>query len=99
MRQDKLVFLLLEYTPVFERTDPFFDINISTEYQQNAIQDNNELIGFEFISGPLNRTLPWTMFYTGYKPDTVSLIFGNGPGAYLNLVKNTAVNLSISPSF
>jgi len=90
-------FLLLQYTPVFERTDPFFDTNRSSEYRQNVIQENNELIGFEFISGPLNRTLPWTMFYTGYKPDAVSLIFGNGPGAYLNLVKNTSSDVTSGP--
>ena len=89
--------LVLQFVPVFERSDPFFDINTNRDYQSISLEESNDLIGFEIISDPLNRTAPWTMFYKGYKPDVLSLIFGNGPGAYLNLVKNTDAEITSGP--
>ena len=89
--------LVLQFVPVFERSDPFFDVNTNRDYQSTSLEDSNDLIGFEIISDPLNRTAPWTMFYKGYKPDVLSLIFGNGPGAYLNLVKNTDAEITSGP--
>ena len=75
----------------------FLNINTNRDYQSISLEDSNDLIGFEIISDPLNRTAPWTMFYKGYKPDVLSLIFGNGPGAYLNLVKNTDAEITSGP--
>lgn len=89
--------LVLQFVPVFERSDPFFDINTNRDYQSISFEESNDLIGFEIISDPLNRTAPWTMFYEGYKPDVLSFIFGNGPGAYLNLVKNTDAEITSGP--
>jgi O-antigen ligase len=89
--------LVLQFVPVFERSDPFFDINTNRDYQSISLEESNDLIGFEIISDPLNRTAPWTMFYEGYKPDVLSFIFGNGPGAYLNLVKNTDAEITSGP--
>ncbi len=89
--------LVLQFVPVFERSDPFFDVNTNRDYQSTSLEDSNDLIGFEIISDPLNRTAPWTMFYKGYKPDVLSLIFGNGPGAYLNLVKDTDAEITSGP--
>ena len=53
--------------------------------------------GFEFISDRLNRTLPWTMFASGYKPSTIDLLFGHGTGAYLNIIKLTERKLASGP--
>ena len=89
--------LVLQFVPVFERSDPFFDINTNRDYQSISLEESNDLIGFEIISDPLIRTAPWTMFYEGYKPDVLSFIFGNGPGAYLNLVKNTDAEITSGP--
>ena len=89
--------LILQFVPVFERSDPFFDVNTNREYQSMSLEESSDLIGFEIISDPLNRTAPWTMFYKGYKPDVLSLIFGNGPGAYLNLVKDTDAEITSGP--
>ena len=89
--------LVLQFVPVFERSDPFFDINTNRDYQSISLEESNDLIGFEIISDPLNRTAPWTMFYEGYNPDVLSFIFGNGPGAYLNLVKNTDAEITSGP--
>lgn len=89
--------LILQFVPVFERSDPFFDVNTNRDYQSTSLEESNDLIGFEIISDPLNRTAPWTMFYKGYKPDVLSFIFGNGPGAYLNLVKNTDAEITSGP--
>lgn len=89
--------LVLQFVPVFERSDPFFDVNTNRENHSVSLEESNDLIGFEIISDPLNRTAPWTMFYEGYKPDVLSFIFGNGPGAYLNLVKNTDTEITSGP--
>ena len=37
------------------------------------------------------------MFYEGYKPNINSFLFGHGPGAYLNIVKNSDSYITSGP--
>ena len=97
--------LLVQFVPVFDRGDPFFEIHPTKDYQNVGVEGTDELqevveaveYGFEFITDPLNRTAPWTMFYKGYKPTTTSFLFGHGPGAYLNIVKNSDSSITSGP--
>ena len=96
-------FLFLQLLPTYEREDPF----IFTDQEQTvqnidssdleAIARSQEVYFFENISDRLNRTLPWKMFASGYKPDITSLSFGFGPGSYLNIIKNTNQDISSGP--
>ena len=89
------ILIIFQLVPVFEREEPFFiDDKIEVTSEVNLEQDS---YGFEFISDRLNRTLPWTMFASGYKPDTNEFIFGHGPGAYLNIIKFTNRDLASGP--
>lgn len=90
--------LAIQFIPTFEREEPFFVTN-SSEVQsiEGQVVDEVSLFGFEIISDRLNRTLPWKMFVSGYKPDNISLLFGHGTGAYLNIVKNTKADVASGP--
>ena len=89
--------LIFQFIPTFERDEPFF---IDQESSSDAISSdsiNNNEFGFEFISDRLNRTLPWAMFASGYRPNTIELLFGHGTGGYLNIIKFTEQNIASGP--
>ena len=69
-----LVFSFSQIVPTFEREDPFFIVDSELIEVDDSQSDN---YGFEFISDRLNRTLPWTMFASGYNPNKVELFFGH----------------------
>ena len=79
------VVVIFQFIPIFEREEPFF---IEESDLTNIESLQNDLYGFEVISDRLNRTLPWAMFTSGYKPSSTELIFGHGTGAYLNILLN-----------
>ena len=92
-----LTSLIFQTIPIFERDEPFFiDEDVGLENINTDITNNNEY-GFEFISDRLNRTLPWAMFASGYKPSTAELVFGHGTGGYLNIIKFTERNIASGP--
>ena len=89
--------VIFQTIPTFDRDEPFFiDEGNSSEVTLEENVNNSEY-GFEFISDRLNRTLPWVMFASGYKPNTIDLLFGHGTGAYLNIVKFTERDLASGP--
>ena len=94
---------LLQILPTYDREDPFIfidDVQIIEKIDNSdieAIAKSKEVYFFEPISDRLNRTLPWKMFASGYKPDITSLSFGFGPGSYLNIIKNTNQDISSGP--
>ena len=89
--------LIFQFIPTFERDEPFFiDQESSTDAISSNSVNNNEF-GFEFISDRLNRTLPWVMFASGYRPNTIELLFGHGTGGYLNIIKFTERNIASGP--
>lgn len=88
------VVIIFQFIPVFERDEPFF---VEESNLSNVETLENKLYGFEIISDRLNRTLPWTMFASGYKPNTTELIFGHGTGAYLNIVKFSERSITSGP--
>lgn len=88
------VIVIFQFIPIFERQEPFF---VEESELSNIESLQNELYGFEVISDRLNRTLPWAMFTSGYKPNTTELIFGHGTGAYLNIIKFTERNIASGP--
>jgi hypothetical protein len=101
--------LIIQFIPVFDRTDPFFETHPNKDYENIGIEAINDGVDkdqkfveavkydFEFITDRLNRTAPWVMFYEGYKPNTNSFLFGHGPGAYLNIVKNSDSYITSGP--
>ena len=90
--------LIIQYIPVFEREDPFFVYKEGTEPTSEVRSEESYSLGaIEPITNRLNRTMPWKMFASGYSPDTVSLIFGHGPGSYLNIVKNSKTLITSGP--
>ena len=92
-----LTSVIFQIIPTFDRNEPFFiDEGTSSEVTLEENVNNSEY-GFEFISDRLNRTLPWVMFASGYKPNTIDLLFGHGTGAYLNIVKFTERDLASGP--
>jgi len=89
--------VIFQTIPTFDRDEPFFideDTSSEVTLSEDVIQSE---YGFEFISDRLNRTLPWTMFASGYKPSTIDLLFGHGTGAYLNIIKLTERKLASGP--
>ena len=89
--------VIFQTIPTFDRDEPFFiDKDTSSEVILSEDVIKSEY-GFEFISDRLNRTLPWTMFASGYKPSTIDLLFGHGTGAYLNIIKLTERKLASGP--
>ncbi|MAV05165.1 MAG: hypothetical protein CMC31_05880 [Flavobacteriaceae bacterium] len=88
------VVLIFQFIPIFDRQEPFF-IDESDLTSIEII--DNDIYGFEFISDRLNRTLPWTMFASGYNPNSIELIFGHGTGSYLNIIKFTERDLASGP--
>jgi len=89
--------VIFQTIPTFDRDEPFFiDEDTSSEVILSEDVIKSEY-GFEFISDRLNRTLPWTMFASGYKPSTIDLLFGHGTGAYLNIIKLTERKLASGP--
>ena len=89
--------VIFQTIPTFDRDEPFFiDEDTSLEVNLGENLSKSEY-GFEFISDRLNRTLPWAMFASGYKPSTVDLLLGHGPGGYLNIIKFTERNLASGP--
>ena len=106
-----IIFLttLIQFIPVFDRPDPFFDTHPNKDYENIGVAPINDGVDkdqkfveavnyeFEFISDRLNRTAPWVMFYEGYKPTATSFLFGHGPGAYLNIVKNSDSLITSGP--
>ena len=89
-----LVFSFSQIVPTFEREDPFFIVDSELIEVDDSQSDN---YGFEFISDRLNRTLPWTMFASGYNPNKVELFFGHGSGSYLNIIKFTEEDIASGP--
>tara|TARA_B100000131_G_scaffold313390_1_gene348694 strand:- start:651 stop:1604 length:954 start_codon:yes stop_codon:yes gene_type:complete len=88
------VVVIFQFIPIFEREEPFF---IEESDLTNIESLQNDLYGFEVISDRLNRTLPWAMFASGYKPSSTELIFGHGTGAYLNIIKFTERSIASGP--
>ena len=89
--------VIFQAIPTFDRDEPFFiDEDTSSEVILGENVNKGEY-GFEFISDRLNRTLPWAMFASGYKPSTIDLLFGHGTGGYLNIIKLTERNLASGP--
>lgn len=88
------VVILFQFIPIFERDEPFF---VEESNLTNIGSLQTDLYGFEVISDRLNRTLPWTMFASGYKPNFTELIFGHGSGAYLNIIKFTERKVASGP--
>ena len=88
------VVIIFQFIPIFEREEPFF---IEESDLTNIESLQNDLYGFEVISDRLNRTLPWAMFASGYKPSSTELIFGHGTGAYLNIIKFTERSIASGP--
>ena len=89
--------VIFQTIPTFDRDEPFFiDEGTSSEVTLEENVNSSEY-GFEFISDRLNRTLPWVMFASGYKPNTIDLLFGHGTGAYLNIVKFTERDIASGP--
>ena len=101
--------LIIQFIPVFDRTDPFFETHPNKDYENIGVEAINDGVdkdqkyveaveyNFEFITDRLNRTAPWVMFYEGYKPNINSFLFGHGPGAYLNIVKNSDSYITSGP--
>lgn len=90
--------LIIQYIPVFEREDPFFVYKEGNEPSSEVRSEESYSLGaIEPITNRLNRTMPWKMFASGYSPDTISLIFGHGPGSYLNIVKNSKTLITSGP--
>lgn len=89
--------LIFQFIPTFERDEPFFLNQETSSVVLDADGINSSEFGFEFISDRLNRTLPWAMFASGYKPDIVELLFGHGTGGYLNIIKFTERNIASGP--
>ena len=88
---------IFQTIPTFDREEPFF-INEDTSSEVVISENiNNSEYGFEFISDRLNRTLPWAMFASGYKPSTIDLLFGHGTGGYLNIIKFTDRDIASGP--
>ena len=89
--------VIFQTIPTFDRDEPFFideDTPSEVILSEDVIKSE---YGFEFISDRLNRTLPWTMFASGYKPSTIDLLFGHGTGGYLNIIKFTDRSLASGP--
>ncbi len=84
-----LIILLLQFIPIFERNEPFFNDYEEAQTKIYLDTDVNKSYWFEPISDKLNRTHAWKNFASGYKPNILSLTFGHGTGSYLNIVKNT----------
>ena len=89
--------LIFQFIPTFERDEPFFLDQESSSAAISSDNVNNNEFGFEFISDRLNRTLPWAMFASGYRPSTIELLFGHGAGGYLNIIKFTEQNIASGP--
>jgi len=88
---------IFQTIPTFDREEPFF-INEDTSSEVIISENiNKSEYGFEFISDRLNRTLPWAMFASGYKPSTIDLLFGHGTGGYLNIIKFTERDIASGP--
>ncbi len=92
-----LTTIIFQTVPTFERDEPFFIDEDSLSENIIVENTNKSEYGFEFISDRLNRTLPWVMFASGYKPSTIDLLFGHGTGGYLNIVKLTDREIASGP--
>ena len=89
--------IIFQTVPTFERDEPFFIDEDSLSENIIVENTNKSEYGFEFISDRLNRTLPWAMFASGYKPSAIDLLFGHGTGGYLNIVKLTDRDIASGP--
>jgi len=92
-----LTTIIFQTVPTFERDEPFFIDEESSSESIILENTNKSEYSFEFISDRLNRTLPWAMFASGYKPSLIDLLFGHGTGGYLNIVKLTDRDIASGP--